>query len=254
MSQSHRFRESLGLSRESLLRNDHPRTVPANPDAAELEPDDVHLEPAAVHVHARHEEMVALLEEEERGIPILVEQVAVVATEALDLRLGEDKLIERTTEVREDLQVGTALDHFVDFDRGRGLPLTLLVESPVLEIEIDVAGKDVPRLSDRLHAVRLADFDGRDEAEEAVLGRSVEDDPTFSCEPAIEVAHPAHAVDAALHVADADFRKLGWHSGLLGLKALGFPLPEVVGCGKVPLKELSILYTQILHFVKYRDS
>jgi len=161
------------LSPEDLLRNHHTTPDPGKPDAAAPEPVHAHPELAiVVDAHARDAELVVLLEQEERGVAVRTQPVAVVAGEALDLRLCQHEFVERATEVIEDaVEIGIP-NHLVNFNERLLRRLARDVEAPVLEIGVHVAGEDVLRLRQSLLAIRLTNLDGltrRDKGEDTGL-------------------------------------------------------------------------------------
>lgn len=79
----------------------------------------------------------------------------------------------------------------------------------------------------------------------------IEDDLAGPGDEAPEPFHATHAVDAGFHLTDRDFVELG-HGILLALKALGFPLPEVMGAWQriVTSHKQYTLKTHISQYIK----
>lgn len=162
--------ETRGLVCECQLRYHHPNAAAGIPTAAVREAIDVHIEAVGVHVHARNEELVTNLEQEECGVAVGAKPFAILLHELDDLGLRQAEQIQIVGQAAEDRAEVSIPDHLMDLDLLLSSRFAFDVAAVGFEVSVNQAPECVIRLGDGFLAVGRIDdehFRARNELETA---------------------------------------------------------------------------------------
>ena len=167
---------SRALGLESQLREHDATPKPGVPDVIARETVDEDVKAMGAHVDAGNEELPIHFEQEECCPVVATKPLPAIPSEDPDLRLRQAEPIKVLTETTEDLREVAILDHLVDSDLGLLRRCGNHIETPVLEVWVDVATENVPRVGKSFLAIRCRKLDrltARDELESTdhVLGK-----------------------------------------------------------------------------------